>query len=205
MATKRKLTKRQQKFVETASDPNIKSNTEAARRAGYSKHTAREAAVENLAKPHIFEAIEKRKAKLAELAQVTQLQILGATAEIAFASIEDALDDNGHLDIAKAKKNGSISLIKKITRNPNKYGETVAIEFYPKDAAQARLAEYLGMKQQDRINEADDDASRLRHLIEVRANEKGIPVEEEFKSWLEHYSTGVRPEIREKIVNEFLN
>lgn len=199
----RKLTKRQQKFVEAVADPKVKSNTEAAKRAGYSKRTAAQIAEENLRKPEIFEAIEKRKAKLAELAQVSVVQVLGATAEIAFASIEDALDDRGYIDIPKAKQNGSISLIKKITRNPTKYGEAVAIEFYPKDAAQARLGEYLGMKQQDRINEIDTQLTQIRNAIEIRAKERGVDFHEELKVYLE-YSPDV-PEIKEKLANELVN
>lgn len=200
-----KLTKRQQRFVEAVADPNVKSNAEAARRAGYSPKTAGEIAKENLQKPYIFEAIEKRKARLAELARVTDEHILGATAEIAFSSIEDALDDSGYFDFKKAKQNGSVALIKKITRNPTKYGETVAIEFYPKDAAQARLGEYKGMKQQERTNEQDADLLRIKSAIESRAKDKGVDYAEELKNFVANYAEIVRPEIKEKLASELVN
>lgn len=200
-----KLTKRQEKFVAAAADPNVKSYTEAAKIAGYSPKTAGAIAGENLQKPEIFEAIEKRKKILAELAQVTDQHIFGATAEIAFSSIEDALDDSGYLDIAKAKKNGSISLIKKITRNPTKYGETVAIEFYPKDAALARIGEYLGMKQQDRSNEADANLIKIRTAIEARAKDRGVTFNEELQLYLELVGSTIVPEIKDKLASELVN
>ena len=52
----RKLSAKQQKFVE-AYDGN---STKAALAAGYSKKTARNIGCENLTKPYILEAIEKR-------------------------------------------------------------------------------------------------------------------------------------------------
>lgn len=155
---KPKLTKRQSKFVDAMVDPQTKSQTEAAKKAGYAKNRLRQTAHETVTKSYIQEAIKNRKAKLAQLAEVTEKEVMGATVEIAFASIEDALDDDGNLDFAKAKENGSVSLIKKITRNPTKYGETVSVEFYPKDAAQTRLGEYLGMKTQDKKNPQDIEA-----------------------------------------------
>jgi hypothetical protein len=198
-----KLTKRQEQFVVAAADPHVKSNTEAAKIAGYSPKTASSIAEENLRKPEIFGAIEKRKRMLAELAQVTDQHIFGATAEIAFASIEDALDDSGHLDIAKAKRNGSISLIKKITRNPTKYGETVAIEFYPKDAAQARLGEYLGMKQQERANDSDVKLTLVKNAIESRAKERGVSFQDELKVYIE-LSPMIAPDLKEKLASELI-
>jgi len=170
---KQVLTKRQDKFVDAIISPETKSQTEAALKANYSPNTAKVIASENLTKPYIVEEIQKRKERLARLAEVHEKEVMGATVEIAFASIEDALDDDGNLDFAKAKANGSVSLIKKITRNPTKYGETVAVEFYPKDQAQARLGEYLGMKTKDKENPVD-----VITKIEQDAAERGKTVAE---------------------------
>ena len=183
---KRKLTKRQAAFVKNAADPKVKSNTEAAVKAGYAKKNARITAAKNLTKSNIFKAIEKRKERLAELADVTEKQILGATAEIAFASIEDSLDDKGYLDYAKAKKNGSASLIKKLTRTPTKYGEVVSVEFYPKDSAQNRLGEYLGMKKADQKNDADVTEVAKR-VAERLVKEHGWPEEQAQESVAARY------------------
>ena len=60
--TKRKLTDRQERFVvEYLACAN---GAEAARRAGYSEHTAREIACENLAKPNIRSAIDSKRAEI---------------------------------------------------------------------------------------------------------------------------------------------
>ena len=58
----KKLTSRQERFiVEYLATAN---GAEAARRAGYSEHTAREMACENLAKPHIRSAIDSKRAEI---------------------------------------------------------------------------------------------------------------------------------------------
>jgi len=58
----RSLTDRQERFVvEYLACAN---GAEAARNAGYSEHTAREMAAENLTKPHIVEAIEAKRSEL---------------------------------------------------------------------------------------------------------------------------------------------
>ena len=60
--TKRKLTDRQERFVvEYLACAN---GAEAARRAGYSEHTARQMAAENLSKPYIKAAITQKREQI---------------------------------------------------------------------------------------------------------------------------------------------
>lgn len=148
-----KLSHRDKKFVEAMVDPKTKSQTEAAIKAGYSPKTARTKASQKLTKVNIREEIEKRKKELAKLSNICDESIIGAAARVAFASIDDAFDDNGHFDIEKARQTGAINLIKSIRRTPTKYGESVSIEFYSASEARKELAEYLGIKQLPRENE----------------------------------------------------
>lgn len=151
----KKLTAKEEKFVEAIALG--KGTTEAALEAGYSPKCPAEIGAENLTKPRIQTALEKRKAYYRSLADVKGKDIIGAYQEMAFASIEDALDDNGNLDFAKAKKNGSAKLIKKISRQQTKYGETVAVEFYSRTDALNQLTDVLGIKKQPGLNPNDAD------------------------------------------------
>lgn len=49
------------------------------------------------------ERIEERKREVAKHANVTAAQIIGATALRAFATIDDAFDENGDFSITKAR------------------------------------------------------------------------------------------------------
>lgn len=148
------LSIKEEKFVENMADPSATSPRKAAKAAGYSEKTSSQIANENLNKPYIIAAIEKRKAEVAQHANITPEQVLGATALRAFATIDDALDDNGNLDVEKARKTGAIHLIKKISRNQGKYGENVAVEFYSNESAQDKLGSYLGMDKMPAPNPA---------------------------------------------------
>ncbi len=158
-----KLTKRQEKFVELVNDPTIKTHKEAAIKAGYNPNTANEIAYENFNKPHLVERIEKRKAEMAQYANVHADLVFGGTALRASASLDDALDEQGRFDIVKARETGVIHQIKRITRTPNKYGETISVELYGKDSAQDKLGSYLGLEQSPRTNanDLDDIAAKL--------------------------------------------
>lgn len=61
--TEQKLTKRQELFV-TQYLANGGNGAAAARDAGYSEHTARQMACENLAKPYLASAIEAKRSEL---------------------------------------------------------------------------------------------------------------------------------------------
>lgn len=123
----RKLTNREEKFVEEMANPQTKSAAEAARKAGYSTRSARELARKALTKVDVLQQIEQRKLEAAKHFQVTREAVMGATAQRAFATIDDAFDETGRFDMEKARRTGAIHLVKSITRTPNQFGESVKV------------------------------------------------------------------------------
>ncbi|MFD1165208.1 terminase small subunit [Sphingobacterium daejeonense] len=81
------LTDKQQRFVEEYMvDLNA---TQAAIRAGYSQNTAHSIGAENLIKPEIQEAIQKRKQELSDQTGITAERVLKEYAKIAFSDIRE--------------------------------------------------------------------------------------------------------------------
>ncbi len=75
-----KLTDKQKRFVdEYVIDFN---GTQAAIRAGYSKHTAKEQASQHLTKPHIQEAVQKKTKKIEEKSELSVQWVLDNLKEI---------------------------------------------------------------------------------------------------------------------------
>lgn len=145
-----KLNRQQQIFVDAVSLG--KSHRDAAVEAGYSLKSASVIASKLLNLGKVQTALQERQEYYRSISDVQPEEVIGAHKEMAFASIEDALDDNGRLDFAKAKANGSAKLIKKISRQQTKYGETVAVEFYSRTEALGQLTDILGLKQAPRDN-----------------------------------------------------
>lgn len=144
------LSPKQERFVEAILNPDTTAR-QAALDAGYATGpegsiSANVQATKLLRLPNIAKRIAERKKEVAQFANITPAQVLGATALRAFATIDDAFDDEGHFDIKKARETGAIHLIKKISRTMNKYGETIAVEFYSNESAQDKLGQYLGME-----------------------------------------------------------
>jgi hypothetical protein len=147
---KQNLSPKEQKFVDLVAKGY--GHADAAKEAGYSARSAGTLAARLLKRPEINDGIQARREYFRSIADVDAKDIIGAQVEIAFASIEDALDDKGNLDFAKAKQNGSAKLIKRISRSDTKYGENVSIEFYSRSDALGQLSEILGLKQMPREN-----------------------------------------------------
>lgn len=166
----KKLTTKEQKFVDGVSKGI--GHEKAAISAGYSPKSARTLAARLLQKVEINTAIRKRREYFRSIADIEAKDIIGAQAEIAFASIEDALDDGGYLDFQKAKENGSAKLIKKISRTQNQFGENVAVEFYSRSEALGQLTDILGLKQMPRTN--DTDLATLLKVIDARLSKEGV-------------------------------
>jgi hypothetical protein len=187
------LTHKEQKFVDLVAKGV--GHRDAAIKAGYSARSAHTLAARLLNKVVICDALEKRREYFRSIANVEAKDIIGAQAEMAFASIEDALDDAGHLDFAKAKANGSAKLIKKISRQQTKYGETVAVEFYSRSDALGQLTDILGLKQMPKSNEADNEAIAKKIVAQLVDSGKFKP--EEAEAWAkERY-----PELASEAVN----
>lgn len=144
------LNAKQQKFVDAVS--NGVGHRDAALAAGYSAKSAHALASRLLNNVKVRTALEERQEYYRSIANVESAEVIGAYKEMALASIEDALTDAGELDFVKAKLNGSAKLIKKISRQQTKYGETVAVEFYSRTDALNQLSDILGLKQMPRAN-----------------------------------------------------
>lgn len=87
-----KLNKKQQQFVdEYLIDLNA---TQAAIRAGYSVHTAKEIGSENLSKPNIQEAVAKAMAERSKRTGISQDRIVLELAKMAFVNADDLIDPN---------------------------------------------------------------------------------------------------------------
>jgi phage terminase small subunit len=109
------LTIKQRRFVNlfAASDPDCRNNTEIAIKAGYSPDTAASIACENLKKPNILEAIEKREAEIRTAAEVSReyvIQALRQLVDVAFAAgdlaaMNSALDKLGKITGAYLEDN----------------------------------------------------------------------------------------------------
>lgn len=85
-----KLTNKQQAFIEEyLIDLNA---TQASIRAGYSTSAAKEIGSENLTKPNIKEAIEKRLAERSKRTGINQDRIVLELAKIAFMKMTDIVD-----------------------------------------------------------------------------------------------------------------
>jgi len=88
-----RMTPKQERFVaEYLVDLNA---TQAAIRAGYSKKTAEKIGSENIRKPEITAAIEKRQKKIGEKLEVTQERVIAELAKIGFSDIRKAIAWHG--------------------------------------------------------------------------------------------------------------
>lgn len=180
-----RLTNKEQKFVDGVAKGL--GYGVAAVAAGYSMRSARTLAARLLKKVHINEALDKRREYFRSIADVEVKDIIGAQAEMAFASIEDALDENGYLDFAKAKLNGSAKLIRKISRVHTKYGETVAVEFYSRADALDKLSNILGLYQQARPNTETIEKAITAYREWIQDNPNASA--EESQVWMQRFAT----------------
>jgi hypothetical protein len=122
--------------------------------------------------------IEERKQLALQFANVTPEMVLGATAMRAFATIDEAFDDNGNFDMKLARASGAIHLVKKLEMT--QFG--LKAEFYSNETAQMQLANYMGMEFQPREN---NDAPSLKAAVEAAAKaiaqEMGVEVTHEIR------------------------
>jgi phage terminase small subunit len=141
-----KTTLKQEKFIEGVVQHG--NAAKAARDAGYSPKTAKVIASENLTKPNVREHIERRKVAAMASAHIHTDVIVGSLVDIAMATLDDVLDSKGRFDIKKARANGSIHAVKRIT--PTQHG--VSVEMYSRLDAIAQARDNFGMKQEPRAN-----------------------------------------------------
>ena len=136
------MTKKQKRFVEEyLIDLNA---TQAAIRAGYSPHTAKDIGCENLAKPNIAAAISKAMAERSRRTGINQDRVLQELARIGFAKITDVVDPETAKILPDASED-DLACIQSIKIKPNEFGTEREVKLYDKKAALVDLGKHLGL------------------------------------------------------------
>jgi phage terminase small subunit len=175
------LTARENKFVEAMADPNTKSLTEAAIKAGYSLKSARYIGYENSTKPYIKKAIAERKKRVIEHTRVTPEEVLGSAVFNMRSSIDDLLDEGGSFDIEKARQTGAIDIVKKLKETTrtiidqdgnSQTVKTVEVEIESPAAARRQVADYINVQnhqfQKKEFTEEDMARELYHRLVDQR-------------------------------------
>ena len=142
----RKLNKKQQQFVdEYLIDLNA---TQAAIRAGYSVHTAKEIGSENLSKPNIQEAIAKAMAERSKRTGINQDRIVLELARMGLVNPADVIDPNTGEILPNATED-DLACIQSVKVKRTTKGESVIeereVRFYDKKSSLELLGKHLGM------------------------------------------------------------
>lgn len=162
-----KLTNKQKRFCEEyLVDLNA---TQAAIRAGYSKHTAGSIGEENLRKPEIKKYVAKLQEKLSKETGITAKMVIDELAKIGFSNIQDFIDsDNSVKDISDIDRSQAAAVegVKKIVTEwgeGKKAGKRTAITFklYDKGAALERLGKHLGVFEKDNKQRNNNEPVKL--------------------------------------------
>lgn len=136
------MTKKQKRFVEEyLIDLNA---TQAAIRAGYSPHTAKDIGCENLAKPNIAAAISQAMAERSRRTGINQDRVLQELARIGFAKITDVVDPET-AEIRPDASEDDLACIQSIKIKPNEFGTEREVKLYDKKSALVDLGKHLGL------------------------------------------------------------
>jgi hypothetical protein len=123
------------------------NGTQSAINAGYSENSARQIASENLSKPHIRTAIDKKLRKLTMTADETMKRL----SDMAAGDMTQYITIQGELDLEAIKEDNKGHLLKKYKHVKrtirHKNGDSTEIEhnefeFYPADGAIDKLMRY---------------------------------------------------------------
>jgi phage terminase small subunit len=141
-----RLTAKQKRFVEEyLVDLNA---TQAAIRAGYSPHTAKEIGCENLSKPHIRARVEKELAERSKRTGVNQDRVIRELARIALVNPVDVInmDEATIKEMASADDTAAILSVK-VKKIPSEEGTITEREIRMADKIKALelLGKHLGM------------------------------------------------------------
>lgn len=147
-----RLTRKQQRFIdEYLVDLNA---TQAAIRAGYSPHTAKEIGSENLSKPHIRARIDQTLAERSRRTGINADRVLMELARIALVNPTDLIDieEATVKDTASADDTAAILSVK-VKKTPTEMGTITEREIRMADKIKALelLGKHLGMFT-DRLN-----------------------------------------------------
>jgi len=200
-----KVNKQQQIFAEEMAKNEPVSQTEAYRRAypKASATTARINASKLLTNTNIQEQIKKNKEFALASANITKEDSLGRLAMFAFADFDMLVNESGTIDWKKAKETGAFKVVKKFKEIRKPTGEVVReVELHDPIRALSEIADYAGWKQKPREN--DDEISKLKILIERRAEQKGVPYKAELENYLELFGDEIRPEIKDDLASDLI-
>ena len=164
-----KLTSRQERFIK---EYLINFNgTQAAIRAGYSEHNARQQASYLLTKPNILMIISERKNELESSLDITAERIRNELAKIAFSNIFDLVDETGK--IKEGAKEADLSAISKYRfrqfERDGKIETTYEVMLYDKLKAIELLAKLMGYFDKNAF--ADDSETGVVLLPAVMSEE----------------------------------
>lgn len=160
---KPRLTRKQQVFI----DEYLKcfNGAEAARRAGYSPHSARQTASDLLALPYISEQIQAGLAEI-HMSAEEALKLLAEQARGDVAQLMEVTSMGFNLDMKKAQELGLTKLIKKVKQrtvtkigkksdDPDTETHDLEIELYDAQAALDKILRVHG-KFTDRVDVTSD-------------------------------------------------
>lgn len=160
-----RLTSKQMLFIDCYI-ANGGNGTQAAEDAGYkgSRETLAAVAYENLNKPHIKAEIDRKLSQF-----MSADEVLYRLSEIVNADLGDVLDDDGNIDLKKAKRQGKTRFLKVIKRKSGGTNE-VAVEQYSRMEA----LELLGKKHGLWINRQEltgANGAPLKVIIEEKSGD----------------------------------
>lgn len=173
------MTPKQQRFVdEYLIDLNA---TQAAIRAGYSKHTAKSIGQENLTKPDIAHAIAEAQQERSERTQITQDSVLRELALIGFANAGDYFDW-GPDGIRVRDKDGLTreqqAVVAEVSETKTEHGGTVRVKLHDKRGALVDCGRHLGMFK-DVHEHTGRDGAPLVPVLNVTLSQSGAASETE--------------------------
>lgn len=137
------------------------NGAKAAREAGYSEHSAKEIAAENLTKPHIRARIQHLRAEMGQAFNVTRERIAQELARIGFSDIRNIFDDKGALkspaewsdeDAAAIAGIDTDELFEGSGKDRIMVGFTKKVKLWEKTKALEALCKLMGYNEPDKIN-----------------------------------------------------
>jgi|CXWL01.1.fsa_nt_gi phage terminase small subunit len=162
----RQFTGKQLLFIDCYMASSDFNGTQAAEDAGYdgSREVLAAIAYENLRKPHIKAEIERRLS-----AYMTSDEVLYRLTEIARADLGDTLDDNGDIDLKKAKQLKKTKFLKRVKRKETTTQHGGSDETEVEQYSRIEALELLGKKHKlfvERMEVGDPNGGPLRIIIE---------------------------------------
>lgn len=150
------------------------SGAEAARRAGYSKSTARKQACYLLSLAQIREAIEARFADAAAANAVTVEKIIAGAAHVAFLDPAKLYDENGALKPWSEIDPATRQAIASIEESEGEKGSSRRVRFSDRMAALSLLAKVKGMMVPEKVEVSGPNGDPIQMLVQQVQNRSTI-------------------------------